>query len=85
MTIENGKAYADYHLSAVQSSQKIRSSGPLEQNKLPAEVKNIDGSSFLVFTTKAGNEYRWTLNNSRLVGRPSAAGSDSTCTLSKAK
>ena len=91
--LENGQGYVDYYVGPPRGGPQGKYHGDSatqgsssQQNKLKAEVKDIKGSPCLVFTSKASNEYHWSLKDGKLLGTPSTASQgDNKCTLSKVK
>lgn len=86
--VENGQGYVDMNLGAVQSSGHAHGAALLseEQNKLKAEIEDVSGAPYLVFTSAKGYGYRWFIKDGKLLGEPTRANAgEGTGTLSKVK
>ena len=97
--IEGGGGYVDCYVGSTQlgSTQSVQLGffgsqhlaqidigEPSRQNKIKAEVRNVNGSPCLMFSTTA-NSSSWLLEDGKLRGQIVSARFDSQCTLSKVK
>lgn len=87
--LDNGQGYVDYHLGPMQTTgvgnKRNIVNNVDEQNKLKAEVKDIKGVSYLLFTSAQGKKIHWFLKDGQLLSQSSTVQNDYKCALSKVK